>query len=346
MNPTPPDFECHLQFLYEVLLGPGDVAVDVGAHRGRHALPLARRVLPSGKVFAFEPLPACRTALERKVALEPELASVLTLSADALGASDGTAEFVVACDDPGYSGLRERPYDRPTRLERIPVRVRRLDDVLSGLETPSSCPLRFIKIDAEGGELDILRGATDILARFRPVVAFECGARALQGYGAGPDDVAAFWAAAGYRVYSIAGEWLPPAAFVLSATTENLWDYVAVPDDNPALEELARATLQRGWRLGPVLRDLAASEDWNAQSLQAPSLAHRRRPGRVLAGAVVWVVLRLSRFLVSPQRALNRSLLKSVRHLLTELVRAEERVESLERRLEVWENDPGVRRAS
>jgi len=50
-----PDYELMLEQIYRAALRPGDIAVDIGAHEGRHTLPMARAVGPSGSVFAFEP---------------------------------------------------------------------------------------------------------------------------------------------------------------------------------------------------------------------------------------------------------------------------------------------------
>src|SRR5262245_37742493 len=172
MPTIPTHYEQLVQLCYEALLGDGDVAVDVGAHNGRHSIPMARCVWPAGRVLAFEPLPMCRETIARKVAEQhPELAPNLTVYPYALGDFLGETEYVVAKDLPDYSGLRERYYDRPTRLERIPVQVKRLDDVC--LDLPS---LRYIKVDAEGGEYHILKGAVGCLRKFRPVVGFEFGA--------------------------------------------------------------------------------------------------------------------------------------------------------------------------
>src|SRR5439155_1198821 len=83
--PSPPDYESHLQAVYEALLDAGDIALDVGAHTGRHAIPMARRVAPAGKVYAFEPLPGCRSAIRHKLeALHGELRPVLEVCPAAL----------------------------------------------------------------------------------------------------------------------------------------------------------------------------------------------------------------------------------------------------------------------
>src|SRR5262249_3039442 len=105
---VPPDYEVLVQHVYEALLRPGDVAFDVGAHVGRHTAPMARCVGPTGRVLAFEPLPSCADELRRASA-----AGRVEIHDCALGATPGHAEFVVAVDQPAYSGLRERLYDAP-----------------------------------------------------------------------------------------------------------------------------------------------------------------------------------------------------------------------------------------
>src|SRR5262249_61803714 len=151
---VPPDYEVLVQCVYQALLRPGDVAFDVGAHLGRHAFPMARCVGPTGRVLAFEPLPGCLAALRRGQDDRVEIHDC------ALGASAGEAELVVAVDLPSYSGLRERIYDQPTRLERLPVRVRTLDEMTTGLSS-----LRLGKSDVDGGAKDDVRGGPASPAR-------------------------------------------------------------------------------------------------------------------------------------------------------------------------------------
>ena len=155
-----PQYESMLEAVYRAALQPGDVAVDIGAHVGRHTFPIARAVGPAGKVFAFEPLPAAYAELRRKVeyaqASGGDLAAIITHNV-ALGEEEGEAKFVFVPDFPEYSGFRERTYhDDSLRRERIGVRVLRLDSYGADFGR-----VRFIKIDAEGGELMILRGGGD-----------------------------------------------------------------------------------------------------------------------------------------------------------------------------------------
>jgi hypothetical protein len=98
----------------------------------------------------------------------------------ALGKVDGTAKYCWFVDEPAWSGLQRDRWERnhadglPPREEWIEVAVARLDDVL-----PADLPVRFIKIDANGGEVDIFRGAVRTLRRWRPFIAFEHGESAI-----------------------------------------------------------------------------------------------------------------------------------------------------------------------
>jgi FkbM family methyltransferase len=273
------DYESCVQAVYEAILKPGDIAIDVGAHTGRHSIPLAACVTPTGKVLAFEPLPMCRAELALEIdRRHPELSAAVQVLPYALANTAGTSEFVVAKDALAYSGLRERYYDSPTRLERIPVEVRRLDDLC--LELPA---LRYIKIDAEGGELDILRGAAACLRKYRPVVCFEFGERSIPYYGITPGCMARFWAELDYEIIAITGTRLTSPAFEQAAEGKDYWDFVAVPAENLALQERVQQVLQRA-RLGT---EAPASDASVRTGADAPSFAHVRQPLRRLARAGV-----------------------------------------------------------
>lgn len=321
MADIPIDYESLVQYCYEAILRDGDIAIDVGAHVGRHTIPMAKCVFPSGKVVAFEPLPSCRQTLDKELAGQhQELADLVTIVGDALGNTSGPAEFVVAADALGYSGLRERRYDWPTRLERIPVQVERLDDLF--LDLPS---LRYIKIDAEGGELDILRGGFGCLEKFRPVVGFEFGANAIGAYQMTPADMADFWEAAGYHVYAISGKRLGRREFVQSALIQSSWDYLAVPAEEVELQERLREVLARpriDWsRLTTLLQ---RAEAHACMGKDVPSFAHFRGPLRMVARWTARLVLYLARFVTGPQRAYNLALVQAIQSLSADLRRMEQ----------------------
>jgi FkbM family methyltransferase len=223
------DYESLLERTYRAVLRPGDTAVDIGAHDGRHTLPMLDAVAPDGRVLAFEPLPACRGTLRRALAAHAHGRGV-EVREEAISDGRGRRSFVVAVDVPGYSGLRRRAYDRPTRLETIEVEVTTLDVVSEAL--PS---LAFLKLDVEGGEYDAIRGGRACLARFRPVVSFEFGENSIGEYGLTCEDMAVLLFDAGYVLADVTGRALPTVeAFSESARRQVVWDYVALPREHAA----------------------------------------------------------------------------------------------------------------
>jgi FkbM family methyltransferase len=151
--------------VFRQICRPGDVVVDVGANIGTHTLALSRIVGPSGVVYAFEPQRILFQALCATMALN-SVTNVLALHAAA-----GT--------EAGFVHMPEVDYSRPNNFGGISatevetsgtrrVHQFRLDDVLA--ERPA---VRFIKIDVEGMERDVLLGATDIIRTRRPILYVE-----------------------------------------------------------------------------------------------------------------------------------------------------------------------------
>jgi len=158
-------------------LRPDSTAVDIGAHAGA-ILREMFSVAPRGRHFAFEPLPHLAASLRRNY---PEA----RVHAVALNDTAGTGTFHYVVNSPAESGLRLHAiHGDASNVQQITVPIRRLDDVI-GLDERIS----FIKIDAEGAELPIIRGGLDMIRRCRPAIVFESGDRSTPYYGVGPDDI-------------------------------------------------------------------------------------------------------------------------------------------------------------
>ncbi|RYZ18077.1 MAG: FkbM family methyltransferase [Chitinophagaceae bacterium] len=171
---------------------PDSNCVDVGAHRGE-ILELMRRAAPRGHHFGFEPLPHLFARLRQRYGTVPSV----HIFPYALAEEAGSASFNWVKTNPAYSGLRKRHYDRPNEEdETITVETRRLDDVLLSY----GLPVHLLKIDVEGGELGVLRGATEVLRRHRPVVVFEFGLGGSDVYGSSPELLWEFFSALGYHI--------------------------------------------------------------------------------------------------------------------------------------------------
>jgi FkbM family methyltransferase len=180
------------------VLRPDSSGVDVGAHEGMVLRELLR-LSPSGRHVAYEPLPHLFDRLQG----EYGRLRTVTVLPYALGDAPGRSSFSHIVSDPGMSGLRRRR-DVPSdaRVETIEVAVERLDDTLPA----GVCP-RFVKIDVEGAELLVLKGASRTLEGNRPYVVFEHGRAALESYGVLPGDAFDLLDGFGLRV-SLLASWL------------------------------------------------------------------------------------------------------------------------------------------
>ncbi len=148
--------------LFRQCLRPGDVVVDAGANIGAHTLALAKAVGPSGRVLAFEPIRLNHQLLCANMALN-SLTQVDCLQA-ALGEEEGVLRLDdVAMEAEGnFGGIALDAIPGAT-----PVPQRRLDDV------HAFDRLRLIKIDVEGMEAGVLRGARATIRRLRPALYVE-----------------------------------------------------------------------------------------------------------------------------------------------------------------------------
>ena len=182
------DNELLIQLLGEVL-EPDSHCVEVGAHEGAILAEMVR-LAPQGRHIAFEPLPALAQHLRTAF-------PAVDVHEAAASDEDGEQEFVHVVTRPGWSGFRQRPYPGDERLERITVKTERLDDVVAH-------PVALVKIDVEGAELQVLRGAQRTLQEHRPVVVFEHGLGSADHYGTAPRDV--FGALAGYEISGLDGD--------------------------------------------------------------------------------------------------------------------------------------------
>lgn len=160
----------------------GSVFVDVGANLGYYSLGANRRVGDDGQVIAFEPNPATLARLRRNVDLSQ--ANRIKIFDCALSDASGQCLLYVPPDPTmhGHASLREQ--DRTGHLTTA-VQVRRLDDVLGN----ELSRLDIIKIDTEGSELAVLRGAEQLVTRFRPSILVEFNKETADSFGYSPLDI-------------------------------------------------------------------------------------------------------------------------------------------------------------
>jgi len=237
---------------HRLLHRPGTL-VDIGAHDGLLTIPLAR--LPGSRVLAFEPLPTAiarlKAALRAAFGEEPAHVACHHL---ALGDHEGSITLAM----PVLDGVAQEQWASTAKdyaahvsarvtVERFTVPMRTLDDF-------ALADVTAIKLDAEGAEYEILRGARETLLRCRPVLTLELEERHRQG---STYAVPAYLDALGYDVFfELRGAWHPmadldratmqrasPDPSVFEASDPYVFVFYALPREESSgmLETLRRA---------------------------------------------------------------------------------------------------------
>jgi len=147
--------------LFADRLSEGDIAIDVGAHRGQYSIIMAAMCGQTGEVVAFEPDPYALETLQRNLELNPKV-------------KRPTIEPLAVSDAPGEAVLYSRRGNSQSSLARSGIgkeAVQESEKILVSLVTLDSYLLekglpepRWIKIDTEGSEIRILKGAKQLLA--------------------------------------------------------------------------------------------------------------------------------------------------------------------------------------
>jgi FkbM family methyltransferase len=164
-------FERATGALVHRLLGPGDVAIDVGANIGAITLPMAQAVGSEGRVIAFEPTIYGVNRLRRACELNPWARSVVIAEQFVLGS--GTTVGVTGAIPARW------PLDRAPDPSTIHGgAVESIHGALTGtldeyMESHRIGPSRLIKIDVDGAESNVIAGASRTIARFRPDIIVE-----------------------------------------------------------------------------------------------------------------------------------------------------------------------------
>jgi FkbM family methyltransferase len=154
--------------------GDGATVVDIGASWGLFSYHLARLVGGAGTVFSYEPHPMNKPVLEKLVKARPnvrfrpvavsDLAGSADLQVPVFGSRHVTAQSSLAH---GFDG------QRGVRVEKVSVPTVRLDDEIGGRR------VGLVKIDVEGHEMSVLRGASVTLGEYLPPMLIEIEQRHL-----------------------------------------------------------------------------------------------------------------------------------------------------------------------
>ncbi|MEZ6002628.1 MAG: FkbM family methyltransferase [Planctomycetota bacterium] len=209
-----------------LVLHRGQVAIDIGAHKGGWTYWMRKAVGPSGQVLAFEPQNELATALRGWMPRGWTNVEVLNACA---GDHEGQIElFLPGTGSPAASTVRAvaaaEPGGAEAQARQVPLRT--LD---AEVRRRGWSQVHFLKVDVEGAEAAVLRGAAETIEASRPTLLIECEQRHLTSQGSTVAEVFAPLLAMGYRAWFFAdGRQIPFKEFQVSvhqsSEGERFWD--------------------------------------------------------------------------------------------------------------------------
>lgn len=226
----PPESEATVAVL-AAIAARSQTIFDIGANVGRYTWFLGRHASERSFLFAFEPHPKAAGLLRRTVGVSPRWAVLEIAVAD----RDESAQLVVP-DGPFGAPISALAWVRTQggRGDRDTLRIsmRRIDSLIEDGVIHVAGPA-FMKIDVEGAEARVLRGAAGFLTRHRPVIYFECETRSATRQGETPEGLWGELKMASYQIFmNRANSFVPVDRIQPEAV-----NYLAIPDSDTVAAE-------------------------------------------------------------------------------------------------------------
>ena len=159
------DLDRKISTIFDRVIRPGDTVVDIGANIGLTTLRMAHLAGPGGQVHSFEPNPELAKRLNEVI--ERNKLSNITVHDVALGDTERRLTLNIPVGNMGSASIV--PEKIVPSAMTCEVSVRRLDSLF-----PDTHAVRLVKIDVEGAEAGVLKGALGFIERCRPdIIIFE-----------------------------------------------------------------------------------------------------------------------------------------------------------------------------
>ncbi|MBN4076411.1 FkbM family methyltransferase [Gemmatimonas aurantiaca] len=163
-------------------LSEGDFCIDIGAHTGDTAIPMALAVGASGAVLALEPNKYVYAVLKENSRLNRETTNIIPLMAAAT-TEDGPVEFEYSdagyCNGGRHQGISALKHGHAFKLEVAGINLAQRLRIQHSDLLPR---LKYIKIDTEGYDLYVLKSLTEIIERHKPYLLVEIYKHSSQDY--------------------------------------------------------------------------------------------------------------------------------------------------------------------
>jgi FkbM family methyltransferase len=192
------EYEPECMMVAKEIIREGDIVFDIGANFGWYSCHFSKFVGKSGAVHIFEPSGIMRQ-LERNIQLNG-FQDVTVLNNIALSENDCTEDlFVPIRLGTPFASLRQHAaYGQP--CEKINVQVVKIDTYVKSKKITK---VDFMKIDIEGAEFPVLKGAEYVLSNYSPILMFELQETHTKYFGYSPDDLMLYLKKIGYVIFEI-----------------------------------------------------------------------------------------------------------------------------------------------
>jgi len=209
-------YEPEVLELMKATIRPGMRCIDAGANTGYYTCIMGKMVGPTGKIYAFEPMPSSFLMLKRNVA-ENDLVAIVDAHELACSRRRMVLEATVLANM-FIAGAREA--GQKVNMNAVPV-----DEIVSG-------PIDILKVDVEGHKIKALTGMTRIIHEHRPVIFSEinqywlqtCAGTTGKAYLQSLNDL-------GYRVFNVKQPNIELRAADFSMDILDTMDVIARPED-------------------------------------------------------------------------------------------------------------------
>lgn len=184
------------------LCRPGDVVFDIGANVGSHTLPIAKIIGSSGKVYAFEPVPWALDKLKRNLSLN-DFENVEIVPIALSDVTKKNQEFSLRASFQNGNASPVNPDGKLndnwwSHCQKVHVDLDTVDHFIleNGLANPD-----LIKLDVDGFEVKVLRGAVNLLRESSPTIIMEIAPSWLLSRGDDVNDLLEVLEGTGYEFY-------------------------------------------------------------------------------------------------------------------------------------------------
>lgn len=192
----PEDYEKENAAIIAAHVKKGMTVIDIGAHIGLTTVIMSRYLQSDGIIYAFEPTPTTCNTLKETIRLN-KLEKVVVPVQAALSAKSGKEFFYISNHEADNSNSLVNNNRQDRRESRVEVILYSLDDFTKEKKIAA---VDFIKIDAEGAELQVLKGMTGNIARRSPKIILSLHPRSIKNAGDSLEEIWDFVTSFGYRV--------------------------------------------------------------------------------------------------------------------------------------------------